>query len=185
MTKRASKQADAERELPAALGAERAILSALLARRATVREVALPRRAFFAAQHGRIFTAIEAVVAAGRPVEPAALSAELRRANEPEARADMALVGELLESAPRVSEIAEQVNIVREKAALRWLVYVSAAVEERASTGAQGAAEIAGEAIAEFQEVIKAATNKARGRKARPARGGGERIGFVAERAER
>jgi replicative DNA helicase len=161
MGMRKEKQRAAERDqaaggpgaLPAALEAERRILGALLTGQATVREVKLQGDAFFSRRHQRIFEGVKATARGRGCVDLEALAAELRRAQEPEAAGDLRCVGCLLEGASRISDVAEDVENVREKCRLRRLVHVARAMEEITLLQDRPAREIADEVKAALGKI--------------------------------
>ena len=116
-----------ERKLPHSLEVECSVLGAILLDNAALRpalEVLRPAD-FFIRSHRRIFAHMTKLSEENRAIDLVTLDEELDRAGELEAAGGTAYLSSLVDGVPRVSNVAHYARIVKEKALLRKLIYIS------------------------------------------------------------
>lgn len=116
-----------ERELPNNLEAERAVLGAILIDNQGFNEAAavVDASSFFRHAHALIFDAMVSLNDRQQPIELVTLKEELERAGHLEKVNGAAAVAELVDGVPRSTNVSYYASIVREKAALRNLIFTA------------------------------------------------------------
>jgi len=142
--------------LPVNLEAERSILGAILLDPKAYDEAAalgLTAVDMSCDSHRQIYSAMQAIAEAGRPIDLVTLAEELATRRQLEAVGDRAYVGGLLDGVPDRPSIRHYVKIVREKASQRKLVHACTATMGAIGTGcsSQEAIEGLGEKILQIQ----------------------------------
>ena len=115
-----------ERGLPASVDAERSILGAILLDNAAFNEAAERLRSedFSLDSHRRIYSRMNELMDAHRPVDIVTLSEELARRKEVEAIGGVAYLASLTEGLPRRPSIDEYVSIVKDKSLARQIIVI-------------------------------------------------------------
>jgi replicative DNA helicase len=145
-----------DRTLPTNLDAERSVLGAILLDPKAYDEAAalgLTAGDMSLDSHRRIYSAIEAIAEAGRPVDTVTLPEELDKRRELEAVGGFGYVSGLLDGVPDRPSIKHYVKIVREKSAQRKLVHACNATVGAIADGcsSQEAIEGLGEKVLQIQ----------------------------------
>jgi replicative DNA helicase len=116
-----------DQPLPANLDAERSVLGAILLNHPKAYDEAaalgLTAGDMSCDSHRRIYSAMQAVADAGRPVDLITLTEELGNRRQLEACGDSGYIAGLLDGVPDRPSIRHYVKIVREKASQRKLVH--------------------------------------------------------------
>ncbi len=125
---------DNRRLPPHDLVAESTVLGAMLLDKMAIADVVeiLEPEFFYRAANGHIFSAITALYAAGEPIDPVTVAAELGKANLIDAIGGHATLFQLQKEVPAVSNAASYARIVEEKALLRRAISVSHEIAEMA-----------------------------------------------------
>jgi replicative DNA helicase len=145
-----------DRLSPANVDAERSILGAILLDPKAYDEAAalgLTAGEMSLDSHRRIYSAMQAIVEVGRPIDLVTLSEELASRRQLEAVGDYGYISGLLDGVPDRPSIRHYVKIVREKAAQRKLVHACNATMAAIGDGcsSQEAIEGLGESILQIQ----------------------------------
>lgn len=145
-----------DRLLPANLEAERSVLGAILLDPKAYDEAAalgLTAGDMSLDSHRRIYSAMQAIAEAGRPIDIVTLPEELATRRQLEAVGDYGYISGLLDGVPDRPSIRHYVKIVREKAVQRKLVHVCNATIGAIGDGvsSQEAIEGLGENILQIQ----------------------------------
>lgn len=113
------------RTLPHNLEAERSVLGAILIDNGTFNVAAalIDDKAFFRDSHKRIFAAMVTLSEKGKPLDLTTLKNELERVGNLEEVGGPAYVASLVDGVPRSTNVHYYAEIVREKAALRKLIF--------------------------------------------------------------
>jgi hypothetical protein len=142
-------------QFPRNLEAEKSILGAVVLKNEALLE-ALPvlrREDFFLREHRLIYSCMEELVGSGKPIDVITLMDSLTHRGQLESAGGVAYLSTLADGIPRVTNIDHYVGIVKEKAALRNLIYAANAIQEQASSGTEGSALIVERATARFSEI--------------------------------
>ncbi|HPB44596.1 MAG: replicative DNA helicase [Microthrixaceae bacterium] len=117
---------------PHNLQAEESLLGAMLLKQAAISEAVqiVDTVDFYKPAHGHIFDAISALYAAGEPVDPVTVAAELKRANLLDAIGGPAVLLSLQTRTPAVSNAAHYARLVEENSLLRRLVSTATEIAE-------------------------------------------------------
>jgi replicative DNA helicase len=145
-----------DRVLPASLEAERSVLGAILLDPKAYDEAAalgLTAGDMSCDSHRRIYSAMQAIAEAGRPIDIVTLPEELATRRQLEAVGDYGYISGLLDGVPDRPSIRHYVKIVREKSAQRKLVHACNATMGAIGTGcsSQEAIEGLGESVLQIQ----------------------------------
>lgn len=142
--------------MPYSADAERAILAAGLLDKAAVMEAAthVAREDFYLEQHRLIFTASQALVAEGQPVDIVPLMDFLTRQQKLEAAGGGAYLGELMSTHAKVSNLAHYAKIVRDHARRRAIVAACAKLEEAAMLGEEEATKLLEQGAGSFLSMM-------------------------------
>src|ERR1700722_9130532 len=134
-----------ERPLPHNIEAERSILGAVLldnhALNAAVEK--LRTEDFFLPQHRRIFERMVQLGEKQQAIDTITLMEDLSRSGELESSGGVAYLSSLADGLPRVSNVDHYARIVKEKSALRSLIYSASAIQEQEMTAGGDAAGVA------------------------------------------
>jgi replicative DNA helicase len=116
-----------EKSLPHSLEAERAVLGAILLDNRLFDQAAelLAQSDFHSEAHSRIFLKMEALSSKSRAIDSVTLREELEKANELEVVGGAAYLASLTDGVPRISNLEQYANIVKEKSILRRLIHSS------------------------------------------------------------
>src|SRR2546422_48674 len=137
--------AQLERPLPHYLDAERGILATILISNSTivrVQEKGLKGEHLFLPQHRQLFEAMQRLDEQQKPIDLLTLTDELRTQGRLEEAGGTAYIAQLLDGMSRVSNVEHYVQIVREKAILRNLIYAAEAVTLQAMEASESVDEI-------------------------------------------
>ena len=128
------KRGDLERPLPHNTDAERSILGAITLDNNYLTAVVKVLKAadFFLPQHRSIFEAMIALDVDGKPIDTITLMEQLQTFGQLEAAGDVSYLSQLADGLPRVTNVEHYARIVKEKAALRTLIYTASAIQEQA-----------------------------------------------------
>jgi len=120
------------RSLPSNLGAEEALLGAmLLSRDAIAAAIEVVRAAdFYRPAHGHVFDAITTLYAAGEPADPITVAEELRRAGLLDSLGGEGEIVRLQANAPAVSNATRYAGIIEELALLRKMITTAGEIAE-------------------------------------------------------
>ena len=124
-----------ERPLPHYLDAERGILATILLSNSTivrVQEKGLKSEHLFLPQHRQLFEAMQKLDEEQKPIDLLTLTDELRGQGKLEEAGGTPYIAQLLDGMSRVANVEHYVQIVREKALLRNLIYAAEAVQLQA-----------------------------------------------------
>src|SRR5947209_15393222 len=123
-----------DRGMPASMDAERAILGAILLDNSSYPQAAEHLRAedFSLDSHRRIYLRMMELAEIGKPVDFVTLTEQLGQHKEIEAVGGVAYVTSLTDGLPRVKNIEQYVQIVKDKALLRQLIHACNAATETA-----------------------------------------------------
>jgi replicative DNA helicase len=137
-----------EKTLPHNLEAERSILGAILLDDKAVYPVLEILRLddFYLDGHRRIFEKMIALTQRSQPIDLVTLKDELQRSGELELAGGPAYLAGLTDGLPRAVNVEHYARIVREKAALRRLIRVTADLQERSYQAEEPVEEIIGSA---------------------------------------
>lgn len=141
--------------LPHSPDAEQGILGGVLLRNEMMRALAeLEPQDFYDPRHRAIWTAMQEIDAAKRPIDAVTLEEALERAGRFDAVGGMVYLGELTYRVPTPENVVEYAAIVRKKAATRRIVLAMSELMDRVKTdGLEGddlASEV-GEIVAQHQ----------------------------------
>lgn len=115
---------------PHSLEAEREVLAAALLDRAGVEQVlAVPLADWYLERHQILAATIGAMVSAASPVDPVTLAEALRGRGQWERVGGARSIGELMDRAGSVVNVASYARIIRDKARLRRIIDVARSVE--------------------------------------------------------
>ena len=122
-------------KLPTNVGAERAILGAILLNNSAYNEAAqhLKPDNFSLDAHRRIYSRIVDLAESSRPIDMITLVEELEQHKELEAVGTVAYVSELIDGVLERPSIAHYIKIVRDKALLRGLIHTATSAIARAA----------------------------------------------------
>jgi DnaB-like helicase N terminal domain/AAA domain len=125
---------DSDVPLPQNLEAERSILGAvLLDNRALSAAVQVLRsQDFFLSQHRHIFERMAQMSERGEPIDTITLMEDLNHCGKLEAAGGVAYLSQLADGLPRVTNVDHYARIVKQKAGLRNIAHLAAAVEGEA-----------------------------------------------------
>lgn len=113
-----------EKQLPANVDCERAVLGAVLLDNSVFYQAAvLEAESFSLDSHRRIFLRMGELAEVGTPIDFNTLTEQLGKHREIEAVGGVAYVTSLTDSLPKVKNISHHVKIVRDKAILRSLIH--------------------------------------------------------------
>jgi replicative DNA helicase len=118
---------------PHNLDAEESLLGALLLSRdavGTVAELGLVPGDFYKPSHQHVYDAIRVLTGAGQPVDPVTVADELRRAGLLEEIGGPAVLLELQNATPAISNVGRYAKIVQDTAVLRRLIGVASEIAE-------------------------------------------------------
>src|SRR5437588_776902 len=123
-----------DRGLPASIEAERAILGAILLDNFAYNQAAecLRPADFSLDSHRRIYLRMMELAESSRPIDFVTLTEQLGQNKEIEAVGGVAYVTSLTDGLPRVKNIEQYVQIVKDKALLRQLIHACNAATETA-----------------------------------------------------
>jgi len=152
--RKALQQPYLERPLPQSLDAERSILGAIILDNSAIRAAAekLTFDDFFLPQHKRIFSAMIELAREGRPIEPVFLMEYLTRHDILEAAGGAAYISQLADGLPRVTNVGHYAQIVREKSAMRKVIFAANALQEQALSGGEDINKILTDARAAIEK---------------------------------
>ncbi len=145
----------AERTLPHDLGAERSILGAVLLDADALdlaADIVSPEH-FFRDAHGRIFRAMLAVSAKSSAVDFTTLRSELERAGDLDEAGGPAYLSALVDGVPRSTNVEHYARIVKEKAALRGVIFTTNKALAQAYAAEVQSAEIATDTAEKLHEL--------------------------------
>ncbi len=119
---------------PHSIDAEQSVLGALMLDNATWDQVAdlLTESDFYRQSHRVIFRAVEAMADAGDPLDVVTLSEWLEQHAVLDSAGGLAYLGELAQNTPSAANVKAYASIVRERAVLRQLIQVGAAIADTA-----------------------------------------------------
>lgn len=144
-----------DRQLPSDIGAERAILGAiLLDNYSYLTAINLEAEDFILDSHRKIYLRMTDLMAAGTPVDFVTLTAELDKNHELANVGGITYVTCLTDGLPRVKNISQYVTLVKEKAKLRSLIHAANVVMESAYDPQGTADEVLAAAECRIAEVI-------------------------------
>ena len=156
-----------ERQLPRDDNAEISTLGAVLLDRSIPNE-ALGRATavinagdFFHDAHRRIFTGMIQLAGAQQPIELVTLADELRLRGALEAVGGVAYLSQLADGMPRISNVEHYARIIKEKAALRSLVYVADEIKQSALGAQEDPGDLVDRASVEFRILRERLTPRA------------------------
>ncbi|MGH9339167.1 MAG: replicative DNA helicase [Acidobacteriota bacterium] len=114
-----------EKTLPHSIEAERAILGAILLDNRLFDQTAelLTREDFFLDGHRKIYSKMETLSGASRAIDSLTLKEELKRDRDLDTVGGIAYISSLLDGVPRLSNIEDYAQIIKEKALLRRLIH--------------------------------------------------------------
>jgi replicative DNA helicase len=117
---------------PQDLGAERALLGAVLIKPDTLNDVVelVTKEAFYASRHRIIFEAMVALADVNEPIDAVSVSSYLKERNQLDNVGGNSYIAELLESVPAASNAAYYAEIVYKKSALRQLIDAAGKISE-------------------------------------------------------
>jgi len=149
-------QTHIEAPLPQNLDAERAILGAGLLDNKAVWEAAshVNREDFFLEQHRLIFSASQALVAEGRPVDLVTLTDALQKAGKLELAGGAMYIAGICDGVPKVTNLPHHARIVREAARRRQVVHLCHKLHEAAMQSEEGATELVQTGASEFLSLL-------------------------------
>jgi len=123
-----------ERPLPHNLEAERSILGAIIldnhALNAAIEKIR--SEDFFLSQHRQIFERMIQLGEKQQAIDVVTLMEDLTRRGELEAAGGVAYLSQLADGLPRVTSVEHYARIVKEKSALRSLIFSASAIQEQA-----------------------------------------------------
>jgi replicative DNA helicase len=133
-----------EGAMPASMEAERAILGAVLLDNSAYNQAAESLHAddFSLDSHRRIYLRMAELAESGRPVDFVTLTEQLGQHKEIEAVGGVVYVTSLTDGLPRVKNIEQYVQIVKDKALLRALIHASSSAIQQAYDQSAPAEEI-------------------------------------------
>lgn len=120
--------------LPNSLEAERSVLGAIVLNDGALLNVLpiLRREDFFLQQHKTIFSHMEALLVSNQPIDSITLMESLSRSKELERAGGVAYLSQLADGLPRVTNVEYYAKIVKQKAALRALIYAARDIQQTA-----------------------------------------------------
>lgn len=131
------------RGLPSNTEAERFVLGmAMLGTPLDRLEAALASDDFSLEKHRRIYSAMQAVEAQGEPVDRVTVANELIKRGQLESVDGITYLVSLDEGMPEISNIDAYVNIIRDKAVMRKLIFAAQALIEKSLGGEQAPGEL-------------------------------------------
>lgn len=130
--------------LPNSIEAERSVLGAVVLNFNALSEVSLVVRPenFFYPHHKKIFSAMIALDVKGQPTDTITLMEELKRQGELDSVGGVAYLSQLTDGLPRLTNVAYYARIIKEKSALRDLIYSASAIQEQAFAQEEDASKI-------------------------------------------
>lgn len=141
-------------QLPHSLDAERALLGAvLLDNKCYWQTESLVWEDFFLDSHRRIYRRMVELVGDGKPIDFVTITDYLGNHKEIEIVGGVAYVTSLTDGLPRVKNIEQYVNLVKEKASLRKLISISQSAIQEAYDQSRPAEEIIAEADRKICEI--------------------------------
>ena len=152
-----SSQVEIERPLPHSLDAERGILGAFLVGNEEAGRLVdrLTPEDFFLLQNQKIFAAIQKLAETKTPVDLLSVHEFLSRTHELAAAGGIEYVAQLGDGVPRVSSLEYHLRIVKEKAILRRVIYLTSAVQEQALAAGDDAEAILDRSIEALSEIAR------------------------------
>lgn len=153
-TKPAKSDYDLGPESPNSLDAERATLGAILLDNSCWPQAELLRpEDFYLHAHRVIFLRMKELVKQGQPIDFVTITECLGQHKEVQAVGGVAYVTSLTDGLPRVKNIEQYVNIIRDKAALRSLINISNSAIQESYEQSRPAAEIIADADKKICEI--------------------------------
>lgn len=112
---------------PHSIEAEQSVLGGLMLDSDAWDKVAekVVKEDFYSRSHGMIFTAMEALVAAGQPIDLITVSEQLEVEDQLEDAGGFAYLGEIAKNTPSAGNILSYAEIVRERAVVREMIKVA------------------------------------------------------------
>jgi replicative DNA helicase len=150
-----------ERSLPHSLDAERSVLGAILIHNETFNDAAeiLRPEDFYRDAHRRIFQKMVALSERGTAIDLVTLKEDLLRSSELDEVGGPAYIASLVDGVPRGSNVASYARIIKEKSALRELIFSANRILVNAYEADQDAAYILDDAE---QAIFSIAENRVR-----------------------
>lgn len=126
-----------EKSLPHSLEAERAVLGAVLLNNQVFDQAAelLTLKDFHSEGHQKIFARMEALASASRPIDSVTLREELEKDSALDAAGGIAYLASLVDGVPRIANLVQYAQIVKEKSILRKLIHATDEILIRSYSG--------------------------------------------------
>ena len=126
-----------EKSLPHSLEAERAVLGAVLLDNKVFDQAAelLTLQDFHSEGHQKIFAKMEALASVTRPIDSVTLREELEKDSELDVAGGVAYIASLLDGVPRIANLVQYAQIVKEKSILRKLIHSTNEILIRSYSG--------------------------------------------------
>jgi len=126
-----------EKSLPHSLEAERAVLGAILLDNQVFDQAAelLTLKDFHSEGHQKIFSKMETLASATQPIDSVTLREELEKDSALDAAGGIAYIASLVDGVPRIANLAQYAQIVKEKSILRKLIHATDEILIRSYSG--------------------------------------------------